>query len=136
MVYFLEVLLNTLHGTGSSDSTFFPPTGAMSAHYDIFRHHIVKEFPAYGHALWEPGHGNLYPAVKVGDVGYIRRGKFRRLFNVLLPAEDESHERFGVPEYHEPLNVTEHIETGMLSPMNFCSAKVTSMPESEHQVNG
>jgi hypothetical protein len=61
------------------------------AHYDIFRHHLAMKFPAYGHALWEPDPGNLYPAVEVGDVGYIREGKFHRLFNVLLPAEDESH---------------------------------------------
>jgi hypothetical protein len=110
----------------------------MAAHYDIFRHHLVMKFPAYGHALWEPDHGNLYPAVKVGDVGYIREGKFRRLFNVLLPAEDESHEDFGVPEYHEPLTVSvkKHIEIGKLGPNNFCSAKVTSMPASERQLNG
>ena len=110
----------------------------MSAHYDIFRHHLLMKYPAYGHALWEPDPGNLYPAVKVGDVGYIREGKFRRLFNVLLPAEDESHEDFGVPEYHEPLtlNVKKHIEIGKLGPNDFCSAKVTSMPDFGQQVNG
>jgi hypothetical protein len=56
------------------------------AHYDIFRHHLAIKFPAYGHALWDPDPGSLYPAVEVGDVGYIREGKFHRLFNVLLPA--------------------------------------------------
>ena len=98
----------------------------MVAHYDIFRHHLFMKFPAYGHALWEPDPGNLYPAVKVGDVGYIRRGKFRRLFNVLLPAEDKSHEDFGTPEYHEPLTpgLKKHIEIGKLGRNNYCSANV------------
>ncbi|KAH8993659.1 hypothetical protein EDB83DRAFT_2211367, partial [Lactarius deliciosus] len=59
----------------------------------------------YGHALWDPDPGNLYPAVEVGDVGYIHEGKFHRLFNVLLPAEDESHADFGVPENYEQLEL-------------------------------
>ncbi|KAI9439514.1 hypothetical protein H4582DRAFT_1762638, partial [Lactarius indigo] len=76
------------------------------AHYDIFRHSLAMMFPAYGHALWEPGPGNLCPAaVAVGDVGYIRQGKFRRLFNVLLPADHPSHSNFGVPEHHEQLTL-------------------------------
>jgi hypothetical protein len=103
----------------------------MATHYDIFRHHLLMKFPAYGHALWEPDTGNIiYPVVSVGDVGYIRRGQFRRLFNALLPAEDESHQDFGVPEHHKPLtlNIREHINIGKLSPNNFCSAKVTSTP--------
>jgi hypothetical protein len=103
----------------------------MAAHYDIFRHHLLMKFPAYGHALWEPDPGHLlYRAVSVGDVGYIRRGKFRRLFNVLLPAEDESHADLGVPEYHEPLTVgvRKQIDIGKIGPNNFCSVKVTSMP--------
>ena len=103
------------------------------AHYDIFRHHLAMKFSAYGHALWEPGPGNLYPAVEVGDVGYIQEGKFHRLFNALLPAEDESHVDFGVPDYHEPLilNIKKHINIGKLGPNNFCSARVSSMPVSE-----
>jgi hypothetical protein len=105
------------------------------AHYDIFRHHLAITFPAYGHALWEPGPGSLYPAVEVGDVGYIREGKFHRLFNVLLPASHLSHRNFGVPEYHEQLtlNMEDHINVGSLSPNNFCSAKVISKPVSEPQ---
>ncbi|KAH9174157.1 hypothetical protein EDB89DRAFT_592983 [Lactarius sanguifluus] len=113
-------------------------TGAM-AHYDIFRHCLAMMFPAYGHALWEPGPGNLYPAaVAVGDVGYIRQGKFRRLFNVLLPADHPSHRNFGVPEYHEQLtlNMEDHIEIGKLSPHNFCSAGVTSGTGSDPWANG
>ncbi|KAI9456874.1 hypothetical protein BJY52DRAFT_536657 [Lactarius psammicola] len=108
------------------------------AHYDIFRHLLAMKFPAYGHALWEPNPGNLYPAVEVGDVGYIHQGKFRRLFNVLLPANHPSHCNFGVPEYHEQLtlNIENHIEIGKLSPHNFCSAGVTSGPQSDRWADG
>ena len=62
------------------------------AHYDIYRDRLATAHPAFGHALWEPdpevGHG----AVEIGDVGYVREGKFNRLFNALLPASDASHE--------------------------------------------
>ena len=108
------------------------------AHYDIFRHHLAIKFPAYGHALWDPDPGSLSPAVEVGDVGYIYEGKFHRLFNVLLPADDPSHRNFGVPEYHEQLilDIESHINSCNLSPNNFCSAKVTSMPVSERLAQG
>ncbi len=98
------------------------------AHYDIFRHHLAMEYPAYGHALWEPSTGYSYPAVEVGDVGFIREGRFHRLFNILLPAEDPSHENYGVPGYHEQLTLRmrEHIIPSTLSPNNLCSARVTS----------
>ena len=108
------------------------------AHYDIFRHHLAIKFPAYGHALWDPDPGSLSPAVEVGDVGYIYEGKFHRLFNVLLPADDPSHRNFGVPEYHEQLtlDIENHINSCNLSPNSFCSAKVTSMPVSERLAQG
>jgi hypothetical protein len=96
------------------------------AHYDIFRQRLAIKCPAYGYALWEPSPGEHYPTVQVGDVGFIRRGKFHRLFNALLPAEHPSHQRFGVPDHHEPLEVkiSQHIDAGMLNPNNFLSADV------------
>ncbi|KAI0256133.1 hypothetical protein BJV78DRAFT_1278679 [Lactifluus subvellereus] len=95
------------------------------AHY-IFREQLAIKYPTYGHALWEPNPG-VYSAVEVGDVGFIREGKFHRLFNALLSAEHPSHQRFGVPEYHEPLrpNILEHVDSGILSPNDFHSAGVT-----------
>ena len=97
------------------------------AHYDTFRDQLGIKYPAFGHALWEPNPGRLYPPVEVGDVGFIREGKFHRLFNTLLPANHPSHQRFGVPEYYEPLrpSVADHIDSGMLSPNDFCSYGVT-----------
>jgi hypothetical protein len=100
------------------------------AHYDIFRHELAIQYPGYGHALWEPSPGVLYPPVEIGDVGFIREGQFHRLFNALLPADHPSHQNFGVPEYYEPLqlNMQQHIVPRILSPNNFCSseAMVTS----------
>ena len=95
------------------------------AHFDIFRDQLAIALPAFGHALWEPDHGDL-PPVDVGDVGFIRGGKFHRLFNAMLPADDPSHES-GVPEYHEPLKITyaKHIDSGTLPSNNFYSQGVT-----------
>jgi hypothetical protein len=102
------------------------------AHYDIFRHHLVMKYPAYGHALWVPSPVDSSPAVEVGDVGFIREGRFYRLFNVLLPADDPSHQNFGVPEYHQrlTLRMTTHINSGTLSPNNFCSSGVAASESS------
>ena len=99
------------------------------AHYDIFRHHLGMKYPAYGHALWEPSKMFSYP-VEVGDVGFIREGRFHRLFNVFLPADDPSHRNYGVPGYHEQLTLRmeEHIIPSTLGPNNLCSARVASEP--------
>ena len=105
------------------------------AHHDIFREQLGAKYPKYGHALWEPSPGKLYGAVEVGDVGYVREGKFHRLFNALLPADHASHRTFGVPEYHKPLilNLSDHIDTGTLGASHYCSPGVTvvdAIPES------
>jgi len=91
------------------------------AHYDIFRERLAMKYPAFGHALWEPD-----SPVQVGDVGFIREGRFERLFNALLPEDDRSQE-FGVPEHYEPLvpSLSNHIYGGSLSPNNYCSGGVS-----------
>lgn len=101
------------------------------AHFDIFRQELAFKYPAYGHALWEPSPSKHHPvAVEVGDVGFIRDGKFHRLFNALLPENHPTHQNFGVPENHEPLqlNMKEHIDTGPLSPNILRSVEVMEAP--------
>lgn len=95
------------------------------ADYDIYREQLAITYPSYGHALWEPSPGDPNKPVQVGDVGFIRCGKFYRLFNALLPASDPSHD-FGVPEYHELLvpAVSDHVFRDVLVPNNYCSAGV------------
>jgi hypothetical protein len=63
--------------------------------------------------------------VEIGDVGFVREGRFIRLFNALLSADHPSHQ-FGVPEYHEPLVLkpSGHVIRGMLSPGYYCSAGI------------
>jgi hypothetical protein len=93
--------------------------------YDIFREELGKKYPAYGHSLWEPGPGPG-PPVEVGDVGFIDRGRFYRLFNVLLPHDDPS-QIFGVPEHYEQLVPDIHPLSlqGSLGPNDLRSREVT-----------
>jgi hypothetical protein len=103
------------------------------AHYDVFREQLANKYPAFGYALWDPTPRNPDRPVQVGDVGFIREGKFYRLFNALLPADDQSHE-LGVPEYHEPLvpSLLDHIDRGSLSSNNYCSAGVSVETDPDH----
>ncbi|KAH9163724.1 hypothetical protein EDB89DRAFT_1859852 [Lactarius sanguifluus] len=94
-------------------------------HYDTFREELAKAYPAFGHALWEPNPGE-YPPVEVGDVGFVRQGKFHRLFNALYSEDHPSNQRFGVPEDHEQLQPTpNHIDRGTLNPNTFYSYGVS-----------
>ena len=96
-------------------------------HYDIYRDQLSITHPSFGHALWDPAPEGEYGPVKVGDVGYVREGRFFRLFNALLPADDPSHNDIPLPEHHEPLisNVRNHIYRGTpLRPNHYCSAGV------------
>jgi hypothetical protein len=104
-------------------------------HYDIFRDQLATRFPGYGHALWEPSPVDPSLHTSIGDVGYVSQGKFHRLFNILLPANDSSHLEFGVPPNHEPFKpkFPNHIVPGILRQDNFCSAGVTFL---ESEVSG
>jgi hypothetical protein len=90
-------------------------------HCDTFRETLAINYPDYGHALWEPSPGGLYDAVEVGDVGFIRNGCFHRLFNISLPGDHPSHQRFGVPECHEPLFLENLIHESTEGIKDFCS---------------
>ena len=93
------------------------------AHYDIYREELARNFQAFGHALWEPSPGILPDPEAIGDVGFIREGKLHRIFNVLLPEDNQTHENFGTPEYHEPLQLKtkSHVHADELSPNDFYS---------------
>ena len=116
-----------------------PLTGLTSRHfelqspmadYDIFRERLAIKYPSYGHALWEPSPRNPDRPVQIGDVGFVRRGKFHRLFNALLSKDDPSHV-LGVPEYHEPLVPTSldhlRVDTRSLGRNHYCSPGVSIM---------
>ena len=94
-------------------------------HYDVFRGQLAIKYPIYGHALWDPSPLRLCSPVEVGDVGFIREGRFHRLFNALLSVDHPSH-KSGVPEYHEPLipKLSDHIIYGTLSPGHYYSDEI------------
>ena len=99
-------------------------------HYNIYRDHLSLTNPSFGYALWSPTPESVSGPVKVGDVGYVREGRFFRLFNVLLPADDPSHQETPLPEYYEPLipNDPNQIARGTLKPSCYCSAGVSIAP--------
>lgn len=72
------------------------------AAYDIYSAQLLQL--KHGYALWSPEPW-AYSEVQVGDVGYIWRGSFYRLFNVILGSEHPDNKRFGVPDGFKPLNV-------------------------------
>jgi hypothetical protein len=97
------------------------------AHYDTFREQLAIRYPALGHALWEPSPDGGRGPVEIGDVGYIRQGKFHRLFNALLSTDHPSHRGVRLPEHHEPLipQISDHIDRGTLQLDHYCSEGVT-----------
>ena len=97
------------------------------AEYEIFREQLAIKHPSYGYALWEPSPTNPNRPVQIGDVGFIREGRFYRLFSALLSTDDPSQE-LGVPENHEPLvpTLSDHVATVSLARNNYCSAGVVA----------
>jgi hypothetical protein len=97
------------------------------AHHDIFREQLAIKYSADGYALWEPSPWKPDRPVEVGDVGFIRNGRFHGLFNALRPAEGQSN----VPEDYEQLvpKFSDHISGCSLSSNHYCSAGVSVEPE-------
>lgn len=97
---------------------------------DIFRDQLAIAHPGLGHALQDPRPGDGFPPAEIGDVGYVVRGHFLRIFNALLPGNHPS-QLFGVPENYEPLQLHErnHIDSETLPPSNFCSHGIIGVPE-------
>jgi hypothetical protein len=104
------------------------------ADFEIFREQLAIKYPAHGHALWEPRPWQPDMPVEVGDVGFIRNGRFHGLFNALRPAEGQS----SVPEYHEQLvpKFSNHITESPRSSNHYCSAGISVEPESEYYATG
>ena len=69
--------------------------------FNTYREQLLSKH--HGLALWDPspvfhkqpGH------VSIGDVGYLDKGSFIRMFNVTLPWDDPSNELLGKPEKYE-----------------------------------
>jgi hypothetical protein len=98
------------------------------ADYDIYREQLSIKYSTYGHALWQPSPSNPNNPVEIGDIGFIRNGKFHRLFNTLISAEDQSN----VPEHYEQLvpKFSDHISEDTLSSDHYCSDGISVELES------
>jgi hypothetical protein len=103
------------------------------ADYDIFREQLSIKHSSYGHALWEPSPAEPDNPVKVGDVGFIRKGKFHCFFNALLPADGQF-----VPEPYEKLvpKYPKHISKGTLCSSHYCSHGIGVAIEPEIYATG
>jgi hypothetical protein len=101
---------------------------------DIFREGLATKYSLYGHALWDPSPGGHNTAVEIGDVGFIREGRFHRLFNIPLSGDDPSHQ--GDSQRHEPLALTirSPIDTGTLWPNDLRSNGVLDGTEERRRV--
>jgi hypothetical protein len=103
--------------------------GDSKGDFNIFREQLSIKYSTYGHALWEPSPAKENDPVKIGDVGFIRSGKFHRLFNALLSAKDQTN----VPEHYEQLvpKHSDHISRGTLSSNHYCSDGINVELESD-----
>jgi len=95
------------------------------ADYSIFREQLGTRFPTYGHALWDPRPEEPGKPVKIGDVGFIRGGKFHLLFNA-LSSEGEQ-----VPEGVQQLVLKppHRVSESSLNRGRYCSHGIRVVPE-------
>ena len=113
--------------TGRSDVILFKFVHTSMADYSIFREQLATRFPTYGHALWDPRPPEPGMPVRIGDVGFIRGGKFHCLFNALCPKGDQLY----VPEGYEPLVLPKvrNVTQSLLNAGHYCSTGVRVEPE-------
>jgi hypothetical protein len=75
--------------------------------FNVYRERLTTTYN--GLALWNPDPvQSLYDHcdhVSIGDVGYLSDGNFIRMFNVTLPWDDPSNEKFGKLEKYETLKL-------------------------------
>src|SRR3984885_4016133 len=69
--------------------------------YESYANALITK--GHGHPLWEPDPGEYAP-VDLGDVGYLHKGAFVKLFNASKDTRDHSN-RLGLPHGHHPLLV-------------------------------
>ena len=101
--------------------------------WDVYAEQLYKF--NRGLPVWEadPGWGRKtgrrLPAVEVGDVGYMSRGRFICLFNIHLEPDDPRQPE-QMPEYFEPLRIEDEdrdITLSKLKTLIFTSKTVRSV---------
>lgn len=79
--------------------------GLSDLPFDVYSNQLFK--CGQGLPLWLPEPSKHGEAL-IGDVGYIDKGRFFRLFNVTCPSDDKVHNRLGVPEDFKPFPIVDH----------------------------
>jgi hypothetical protein len=67
--------------------------------FNVYQEQLTSKY--HGLALWLPNPvEGLYDCghVSIGDVGYLCDGDFIRMFNVILPWDQSSNRKLGIPE--------------------------------------
>ena len=105
-------------------------------HYDTYRELLVKAYPGFGTALWDPSPGN-FPPVEVGDVGFISDGSFHRLFTALENKDHSSNTTsYCVPDHYEPLWAKPgHIRRGVHTGPSIFQSQGVSVTSGGGQIN-
>ncbi|RPD72326.1 hypothetical protein L226DRAFT_546923 [Lentinus tigrinus ALCF2SS1-7] len=68
-------------------------------HWDIYARELMSL--GFGHPLWHPEPSLQFGQIRLGDVGYLRKGRFRFLFNSMHSAEHPVNATKGVPSGFE-----------------------------------
>ncbi|KZT65360.1 hypothetical protein DAEQUDRAFT_530972 [Daedalea quercina L-15889] len=98
----------------------------MPAASNVYAHALADE--DYGYPLWDPGYEQKAGEVEIGDVGFIEKGRFVRLFNVMQRPDDELNALRGVPEGFRQLTIDEkHISTSSINRDSFWSKHITKV---------
>ena len=96
MVIFVKRVTPTSTHSVSSLMPVDPP-------FNVYRDQLTSL--SHGLALWNPNPPKqIYNRVSIGDVGYLQKGTFIRMFNVILPSDHSSNRTLGNPEPYEPLD--------------------------------
>lgn len=74
----------------------------MSGHLDATTYRNIMYKLPWGYALYDPGPVD-YDHIRVGDVGYVHHGSFRRLFNACFEKTDQANKGCPLPESFTPL---------------------------------
>lgn len=79
-----------------------PLSTTMSCHLDAEMYRTLMYDLGLGHALYEPG-PSKYDHIRVGDVGYVYNGTFKRLFNACFEEDDQANQDSTLPQPYQPL---------------------------------
>ena len=84
--------------------------------YETYANALLTK--GHGRPLWEPDPGEYAP-VELGDVGYLCKGAFIKLFNASKAIDDPSN-RLGLPRGHHPLRVRDILRQTPLAKVPEC----------------